>query len=89
MAGDGTCTDSDTAGQLLDGTLRELNTDYDIFRNQRRIGTPEVLLVPATTIYEWSKTVRGKLGGQSKIPHIDPTSDSSLITSLREFVDRH
>jgi hypothetical protein len=40
------------------------------------------------TIYEWSKTVRGKLGGQTKIPHIDPTPDSSMIASLREFAGR-
>jgi len=34
-------------------------------------------------IYEWSRTMCGKVGGQSKIPRIDPTSDSSMIRELR------
>lgn len=73
---------------LLDGRLRELNADYAAFRGQGRIKEPEVLLVSEEMIYEWSRTVRGKLGGQSKIPHIDPTQDSSMIASLRKFVGR-
>jgi hypothetical protein len=74
------------AERLLDGTLRGLNADYATFRNQGRINAPEVLLAPEGTIYDWSRKVRGKLGGQTKIPHVDPTQDSSMIASLREFV---
>jgi hypothetical protein len=43
------------------------------------------MLVPEDGIYQWSQAERGKLGGQSKIPHIDPTPDSSMIASLRNF----
>ena len=86
LARKGNCADPDQAGRLLDETLRELNADYATFRYQARIQAPQVLLAPEEMIYEWSKTVRGKLGGQSKMPHIDPTQDSSMITSLRGFV---
>ncbi len=89
LAVQGAGGEPERAGQLLDGTLRELNADYATFRGQERIGAPEVLVVPEETIYEWSKNVRGKLGGQSKIPHIDPTIDSSMIASLRVFSETH
>ena len=87
LAMDGKCTDPDQAGRLLDGTLRKLNADYAAFRAQGRIQAPQVLLAPEETIYDWSRRVRGKLGGQTKIPHIDPTQDSAFISSLRAFVE--
>ncbi len=71
------------AVRILDTTLQELNADYAAFRNQGRINAPDVLLVPEDGIYRWSQSERGKLGGQSKIPHIDPTQDFSMIASLR------
>lgn len=73
------------AGIVLDSTLCDLNADYATFRNQGRINAPDVLLVPEDGIYQWSQEERGKLGGQSKIPHIDPTPDSSMIVSLCNF----
>jgi len=76
---------TDDAILTLDTTLRDLNADYAAFRNQGRINAPDVMLVPEDGIYKWSQTERGKLGGQTKIPHIDPTPDSSMITSLRNF----
>jgi len=36
-------------------------------------------------IYDWSQQVRGKLGGQSKIPHIDPTLTGELVQNLAAF----
>lgn len=77
--------DSEEAIRVLDTTLRDLNADYATFRSQGRINAPEVMLVPEDGIYHWSQAERGKLGGQSKIPHIDPTPDSSMIASLRQF----
>jgi GH3 auxin-responsive promoter len=71
--------------RILDSTLRDLNADYAAFRSQGRINPPGVMLVPEDGIYRWSQAERGKLGGQSKIPHIDPTPDSSMIASLRQF----
>jgi hypothetical protein len=75
----------DEAQQLLDSTLCSLNADYAAFRSQGRINEPRVLLVPEDGIYTWSQEERGKLGGQTKIPHIDPTLDSSMIASLLRF----
>jgi hypothetical protein len=76
---------SDDASLILDTTLRGLNADYDTFRSQGRINAPDVMLVPEDGIYQWSQAERGKLGGQSKIPHIDPTADSSMIKSLLTY----
>jgi hypothetical protein len=81
---DGNLNTSD-AIQVLDATLCGLNADYAAFRGQGRIKAPDVMLMPEDGIYHWSQVERGKLGGQSKIPHIDPTPDSSLIASLRNF----
>jgi hypothetical protein len=73
-------------GEFIDIRLCLLNADYATFRNQGRIAAPEVVMVPENLIYEWSRSVRGKLGGQSKIPHIDPTPDASMLASLKEFI---
>ncbi|GFE62473.1 GH3 auxin-responsive promoter family protein [Geobacter sp. AOG2] len=78
----------DQAADVLDAALCGMNADYATFRSQGRINPPQVLVAGEGAIYEWSKTVRGKLGGQTKIPHIDPTADSSMIASLREFAGR-
>jgi hypothetical protein len=72
----------DDAIRVLDATLCNLNADYATFRSQERINAPGVTLVPEDGIYRWSQKERGKLGGQTKIPHIDPTPDSSMIQSL-------
>lgn len=76
---------SDDAIRVLDTVLCGLNADYATFRGQGRINAPDVMLVPEDGIYHWSQAERGKLGGQTKIPHIDPTPDSSMIASLRNF----
>jgi len=65
-----------------------MNADYATFRSQGRIGRPHVVKVSEETIYRWSKEVRGKLGGQSKIPHIDPTVDGEMVQSLLRFIAR-
>ena len=78
-------SDAEEAATILDKTLERLNADYATFRGQGRINFPKVILVPEGTIYGWSSSIRGKLGGQSKIPHIDPTIDSSMISSLLEY----
>ena len=69
----------------MDTTLCDLNADYATFRSQGRINAPDVMLVPEDGIYHWSQKERGKLGGQTKIPHIDPTPDSSMIQSLIRY----
>lgn len=81
--GDG--VSSDRAAALLDDHLRSANADYDTFRQQDRINPPSVLLASEQQIYDWSAEVRGKLGGQSKIPHIDPTLTGELVQSLSDY----
>ena len=77
--------DATTASAILDTNLCSRNADYATFRSQGRINAPDVMFVPENGIYQWSQAERGKLGGQSKIPHIDPTPDSSMIMSLQQF----
>jgi len=72
----------------LDRSLQSMNADYAAFRGQGRIERPRVIKVSEETIYRWSKEVRGKVGGQSKIPHIDPTVDGEMVQSLIRFIGR-
>lgn len=85
LAVQGSDMNLDNATQILDEALCRLNADYATFRAQNRINAPEVLIVPEDGIYLWSQTERGKLGGQTKIPHIDPTPDSSMIQNLISY----
>ncbi|NVN93486.1 MAG: GH3 auxin-responsive promoter family protein [Desulfuromonadales bacterium] len=72
----------------VDLKLRGFNADYATFREQGRIAVPNVVILPADVIYDWSQAERNKLGGQSKIPHIDPTPDGSLAASLGEYYSK-
>jgi hypothetical protein len=83
--GDGRRPDPAELSLRLDNTLRTLNADYAAFRFQGRIQPPYVLPVGKDVIYNWSGEVRGKLGGQSKIPHIDPTVDGEMVKSLLRY----
>lgn len=71
---------------LLDQSLMQSNADYAAFRSQGRIHPPELLLADEELIYRWSRDVRGKLGGQSKIPHIDPTLTGEMVAGLRDYI---
>ena len=70
---------------IIDSSLQAQNSDYKAFRRQGRIKAPEIICAAPDEIYHWSENVRNKLGGQTKIPHIDPTADSMLVKSLRQF----
>jgi len=83
--GSGWSGDAEVVAGALDRTLCVLNADYRTFREQGRINAPEVQVVQEDEIYRWSHEVRGKLGGQSKIPHIDPTLEGELVASLADF----
>jgi hypothetical protein len=77
--------DTEKLGLLLDSSLMRQNADYAAFRNQKRINAPRIVTVDEDLIYRWSRDVRGKLGGQNKIPHVDPTIDGSFVQSLVHF----
>jgi GH3 auxin-responsive promoter len=76
----------DQLAGLLDDSLIRANADYATFRTQGRINRPQVIVSDELLIYRWSAEVRGRLGGQSKIPHIDPTLSGELVESLTAYL---
>ncbi|GBD35833.1 hypothetical protein HRbin36_00948 [bacterium HR36] len=67
----------------LDAALRQLNADYDAHRfGDLGLGPPEIILVRRGAFADWLRT-QGKLGGQHKVPRIDPAGP--LTASLMQF----
>ena len=63
---------------VLDQTLREVNSDYDAKRfKDMALKRPKVHNAPENLFYNWMKN-RGKLGGQHKVPR---------LANTREYVD--
>lgn len=55
---------------ILDNTLREVNSDYDAKRfKDIALTRPKVHKAPDGTFYNWLKS-KGKLGGQHKVPRL-------------------
>jgi len=72
--------------QLLDSTLREINSDYDAKRYKDiALTQPSIVAVPAGTFYEWMKK-RGKLGGQNKVPRL--SNDRTYLDDILEMVQQ-
>jgi hypothetical protein len=64
--------------EILDNTLRALNSDYDAKRaKDLALIAPVIHSASEGTFYNWMKK-RGKLGGQNKVPRLSNT---------REYVD--
>lgn len=64
--------------EILDSTIREINSDYDAKRYKNMVlRFPVLHHVPTGTFYRWLKG-RNKLGGQHKVPRLSNT---------REYVD--
>lgn len=64
--------------QVLDDTLRSINSDYDAKRaKDLALVAPTVHSVAEGTFYNWMKR-RGKLGGQNKVPR---------LSNSREYVE--
>ena len=64
--------------ELLDQTLREVNSDYDAKRQKDiALQEPIVHAVPPGTFLDWLRK-KGKLGGQNKVPR---------LSNNREYVD--
>ncbi len=63
---------------LLDATLRKINSDYDAKRfKDMALHRPIVHKAPIGTFFTWMKD-RGKLGGQNKVPR---------LANNREYID--
>jgi GH3 auxin-responsive promoter len=64
--------------EILDETLRKVNSDYDAKRYKNMaLLPPKIHHVEAGTFYQWMAK-RGKLGGQNKVPR---------LSNSREFLD--
>lgn len=67
-----------TFAEVLDRTLRQINSDYDAKRYQDiALRPPLVQRLPPKTFYTWLKS-KNKLGGQNKVPRLSNT---------RQYVD--
>jgi hypothetical protein len=84
----GSVRDGRRFADILDRSLTARNADYAVFREQGRINPPLVAVADEGAIYRWSKERRSKLGGQSKVPHIDPTPDGEMVRDLARYSDR-
>ncbi len=68
--------------EVLDNSLKTLNSDYEAKRYKNMIlAFPVVESVPQQTFYKWLKA-RGKLGGQNKIPRLSNTPE--LVKQIRK-----
>jgi hypothetical protein len=64
--------------EVLDSTLRKINSDYDAKRYKSlALEAPVLYVVEEGTFYQWMKK-RGKLGGQNKVPR---------LSNSREYID--
>lgn len=70
--------DFDKFSEIMDRTLREINSDYDAKRfKDMALGFPIIHNAPEGTFYNWLKS-KGKLGGQNKVPR---------LSNSREYVE--
>lgn len=70
--------DMDKFVQVLDSTLRKINSDYDAKRYRNiALSLPIVHKANPGTFYQWMRS-RGKLGGQHKVPR---------LSNSREYLD--
>jgi hypothetical protein len=66
--------------QVLDDTMRQLNSDYDAKRRgDMALRAPLMHVMPPGSFHHWLKQ-RGKLGGQNKIPRL--SNDRSFVEAL-------
>ncbi|MEC3879579.1 GH3 auxin-responsive promoter family protein [Parapedobacter sp. 10938] len=74
--------DFDRFCNVLDATLREVNSDYDAKRfNDLALRFPVIHNAAEGTFYRWMKA-RGKLGGQNKVPRL--ANDRAYLDDILE-----
>lgn len=70
---------------ILDNTLREVNSDYDAKRfKDMALKRPKVHLAPDGTFYKWLKN-KGKLGGQHKVPRL--ANERKYVDEILEILN--
>ncbi len=78
--------DLDRFTDLLDATMRSLNSDYDAKRKgDMALQRPVIHVVPQGTFHAWMRS-RGKLGGQNKVPRL--SNDRTYLEPLLHPTDR-
>jgi hypothetical protein len=71
---------------ILDATLREINSDYDAKRfKDMALRRPTVHIAPENTFYNWLKQ-RGKLGGQHKVPRL--ANERKYVEEILEMINQ-
>jgi hypothetical protein len=69
---------------VLDNTLKEVNSDYDAKRfKDMALRRPKVHNAPTDTFYKWLKA-KGKLGGQHKVPRL--ANDRKYVEEILEVI---
>jgi hypothetical protein len=69
---------------LLDASLKSLNSDYEAKRyKDMTLEKPHLVSAPKGTFYRWMKK-RGKVGGQNKIPRL--SNDRKYLDELLEML---
>jgi len=69
---------------ILDQTLREVNSDYDAKRyKDMALRRPLLHIAPDGTFYHWMKN-RGKLGGQNKVPRL--ANDRAYVDEILKML---
>jgi len=70
---------------VLDDTLKELNSDYEAKRNNNMTLNPPVIEIAKPKLfYDWLKN-NNKLGGQNKIPRL--SNERTYIEELKNFME--
>lgn len=61
--------------EVLDDTLKKVNSDYEAKRSYNlSLQSPVVKVAPTGSFHEWLKSI-GKLGGQNKVPRLSNNRD--------------
>ena len=69
---------------VMDQTLREINSDYDAKRfKDMALRRPKVHNAPNNTFYNWLK-LKGKLGGQHKVPRL--ANDRAYVDEILKLL---
>lgn len=76
--------DSNAFATLLDKSLQELNSDYEAKRyKDLTLEKIHLTVAPRGTFYQWMK-LRGKVGGQNKIPRL--SNDRQYLDDLLKLI---
>lgn len=75
----------DIFNEMLDNTLKRVNSDYDAKRaKDLLLQKPIVHVMPKGTFFNWMKN-KGKLGGQNKVPRL--SNNRKIIEEILRFND--